>query len=100
MSMNESVEFQIYKSDVLREVQERFGEEYNELAQHLFALGEEDFPIGMVMLGFKAAFDADMEDTLRIGQVLTITKRADKDLYDLYVAFFLEMFDKKFKKEV
>lgn len=98
MSKNESVEFQIYKSDVLREVQERFGEECNELAQHLFALGEEDFPIGMVMLGFKAAFEADKEDTLRIGQVLTMTKQIDNDLYDLYVAFFLEMIEKKIKK--
>ena len=98
MSKKESVEFQIYKSDVMNAVrQQQMGEEVEKLASSLFGLGEENYETGLVMMAFNAALGADKQDLLRIGQTLTITRISDEKLYNLWVALFLEMFEKKFK---
>ena len=99
MSKKESVEFQIYKSDVMNAVREQMGEDGERLAKLLFEFGEDDYEIGLVLLAFKAAVGVDGEDMHRIAQTLTITRLSDKKLYNVWIALFLEMFNKKFKKE-
>lgn len=99
MSKKESVEFQIYKSDVMNRVHKEMGEDGERLASSLFKLGEEDHEIGLIMLGFKATVGIDKEDMCRIAETLTITRAESNRLYNLWVALFLEMFEKKFKKE-
>lgn len=101
MSKKESVEFQIYKSDVMNEIRNKQkGEEVEKLASSIFELGEENFDKCLVMLAFKAALGADEQDLFRIAETLTITRNFNEKLYKLWVALFMEMFDKKFNKEV
>jgi len=100
MSKKDSVEFQIFESDVMNEVRkQQMGEEVEKMASSLFGLGEDYYETGLVMMAFKAALGADKQDLLRIGVTLTLTRISDEKLYNLWVALFLEMFEKKFKKE-
>ena len=102
MSKKESVEFQIYKSDVMNAVKSLEDDNISALAESILGLGEESHKIGLVLLGSKLGLDLDEEDLIYLGDMLEITRKADKDLYDLWVSYFIclcsKYADKKYGK--
>lgn len=100
MSRKNSVEFQIFESDVMNKLQGEGKENLMKLAKELFALGEEDLDLGITIIGLKTVLKADHEELMAIATALLITKKSCPEEYEIITKVLAPLLVRKLKDEI